>query len=68
MDTHVTAAKIIEAATRVHRETGPGSLEPVFLASLLIELKRMGLYQGGVAAEPGEEYHSEPQSPQRRVS
>ena len=44
MDTHVTAAKIIEAAARVYKEIGPGSVESVYLASLLIELKRMGVF------------------------
>jgi GxxExxY protein len=62
MDTHVTAAKIIEAATRVHRELGPGSLESVYLASLLIELKKMGMYQEAEAAEPQELFHPELQS------
>ena len=45
MDTYILAAMIIEAATRVHKELGPGSLEPVYHASLLIELKKMGMYQ-----------------------
>ena len=37
------SSKIIKAAIRVHRELGPGLLESVYQACMLIELKNIGL-------------------------
>ena len=38
------SSKIIKAAITVHTELGPGLLESVYKACMLIELKRMQLY------------------------
>ena len=43
MDINEISSKIIKAAITVHRELGPGLLESVYLACLLIELKIIGL-------------------------
>jgi GxxExxY protein len=41
MEINEISSKIIKAAIRVHRELGPGLLESVYQACMLIELKRM---------------------------
>jgi GxxExxY protein len=41
MEINEISSKIIKAAIRVHRELGPGLLESVYQACILIELKRM---------------------------
>ena len=41
MEINEISFKIIKAAIRVHRELGPGLLESVYQACMLIELKRM---------------------------
>ena len=43
MDLNELSAKIIRAAINVHKELGPGLLESVYQACLLIELKNMDL-------------------------
>ena len=43
MDINEISSKIIKAAIRVHRELGPGLLESVYQACMLIELKNIGL-------------------------
>lgn len=43
MDINEISSKIIKAAIRVHRELGPGLLESVYQACMLIELKIIGL-------------------------
>ena len=43
MDINEISSKIIKAAITVHRELGPGLLESVYLACMLIELKIIGL-------------------------
>jgi len=58
------SSKIIEAAINVHKELGPGLLESVYNACMLIELKNMNLlaksevplpviYKGEIVAEEG---------------
>ncbi len=37
------SSKVIEAAINVHRELGPGLLESVYTACMLIELKSLNL-------------------------
>jgi GxxExxY protein len=41
MDINEISSKIIKAAITVHRKLGPGLLESVYQACMLIELKRM---------------------------
>ena len=41
MDINTISSKIIKAAITVHRELGPGLLESVYQACMLIELKYM---------------------------
>ena len=41
MDINEISSKIIQAAIAVHRELGPGLLESVYQACMLIELKSM---------------------------
>ncbi len=41
MDINELSSKIIKAAIAVHRELGPGLLESVYQACMLIELKNM---------------------------
>ena len=41
MDINAISSKIIKAAITVHRELGPGLLESVYQACMLIELKYM---------------------------
>ena len=43
MEINKISSKIIKAAITVHRELGPGLLESVYQACMLIELKRMQL-------------------------
>ena len=43
MEINEISSKIIKAAIRVHRELGPGLLESVYQACMLIELKIIGL-------------------------
>ena len=43
MDINEISSKIIKAAITVHRELGPGLLESVYQACMLIELKIIGL-------------------------
>ena len=43
MDINAISSKIIKAAITVHRELGPGLLESVYQACMLIELKIIGL-------------------------
>ena len=64
MDLNDLSSKIIQAAIKVHKELGPGLLESVYQACMLIELKNMGLeakaevpvpiiYQGQIVKEEG---------------
>ena len=64
MDLNELSSKIISAAINVHKELGPGLLESVYQACLLIELKNMDLdaraevsipivYQGQIIKEEG---------------
>lgn len=43
MDRNAITAKIIEAAIQVHKTLGPGLLESVYQACLVIELQEMGM-------------------------
>ncbi|MGD8764391.1 MAG: GxxExxY protein [Desulfobacteraceae bacterium] len=43
MDLNELSSKIIKAAINVHKELGPGLLESVYQACMLIELKNMDL-------------------------
>jgi GxxExxY protein len=43
MDINEISSKIIKAAITVHRKLGPGLLESVYQACMLIELKIIGL-------------------------
>jgi len=43
MDINQLSSLIIKAAIKVHRELGPGLLEIVYQACMLIELKKMGI-------------------------
>ncbi len=42
-DLNTLSSKVIEAAINVHRELGPGLLESVYTACMLIELKSLNL-------------------------
>jgi GxxExxY protein len=43
MELNQLSSQIIKAAIRVHKELGPGLLESVYQACMLIELKDMGI-------------------------
>ena len=43
MDINQLSSQIIKAAINVHKELGPGLLESVYQACMIIELKRMGI-------------------------
>ncbi|MBW2608757.1 MAG: GxxExxY protein [Deltaproteobacteria bacterium] len=43
MDTNTLSSQIIEAAKTIHKELGPGLLESVYKACMLMELKNMGV-------------------------
>ena len=43
MDLNHLSSLIIKVAIKVHRELGPGLLESVYQACMIIELKRMGI-------------------------
>jgi len=43
MDLNRLSSQIIKAAIRVHKELGPGLLESVYHACMLIELRNMGI-------------------------
>ena len=43
MDLNYLSSLIIKAAIKVHRELGPGLLESVYQACMIIELKNMGI-------------------------
>jgi len=43
MDLNHLSSLIIKAAIKVHRELGPGLLESVYQACMIIELKNMGI-------------------------
>ncbi|MBX7134610.1 MAG: GxxExxY protein [Fimbriimonadaceae bacterium] len=43
MDENIIAAKVLDAAFRVHTELGPGLLETVYETAMAFELTQMGL-------------------------
>jgi len=43
MDINQLSSQIIKAAINVHKELGPGILESVYQACMIIELKNMGI-------------------------
>ena len=43
MDIDHLSSLIIKAAIKVHKELGPGLLETVYQACMIIELKNMGI-------------------------
>lgn len=43
MDINQLSSQIIKAAIKVHKELGPGLLESVYQACMIIELKNMGI-------------------------
>lgn len=43
MDINQLSSQIIKAAIKVHKELGPGLLESVYQACMIIELERMGI-------------------------
>jgi GxxExxY protein len=43
MDRNHLSSLIIKAAIKVHKELGPGLLESVYQACMIIELKKMGI-------------------------
>ena len=44
MELNQISSKIIKAAIQIHNELGPGLLESVYQACMIIELKHLGLY------------------------
>lgn len=49
MDRQKLFSRISDAATKVHRELGPGLLEPVYRSCMLVEMETRGIhYRAGV--------------------
>lgn len=63
MEINELSSKVIKAAINVHKELGPGLLEAVYQACIVIELKNMGLEVKTQKALPitykGEKIHNE---------